>query len=120
MPDINTCERYLPHIDVTDGVTRVVNNKKLYLSLLGRFKGREMADVLLDAIKEGDHSKISDKAHALRGAAGNLGFPALRDLTSEIETLAKKGEDSGHLYKPLDDLINTLESTIKEVIAAGS
>jgi len=120
MQEISIYAKYLPHIDVADGITRVVNNKKLYLSLLGRFKGREMTNALLDAIEEGDHTKVSDKAHALRGTAGNLGFPALRDLTSEIEFLAKKGEDSKSLAQPLSDLMDTLESTIKEVITKES
>jgi len=111
---------YLPHINVDEGVKRVANNKKLYLTLLGRFNARQMTDDLLKAINSKDSTSIIQAAHALQGAAGNLGLPALRDITSTIELEAKKGTDCDSFIDSLVVTIDGLEPAIKELIEKGN
>ncbi|MCL2840478.1 MAG: Hpt domain-containing protein [Defluviitaleaceae bacterium] len=103
---------YLPHINVAEGKTRVMNNLKLYTSLLGRFKGRDMTNDLLASIKDGDKIKAAQHAHALRGTAANLGFTVLYGITEEIETLCKKDEDCKHLCDALDAAMTALDDAI--------
>jgi len=106
---------YLPHIDVEEGKTRVMNNEKLYMTLLGKFKGRQMADDLISSMEANDHSKVVQYAHALRGTAGNLGFKVLFEITSEIEKLGKASERSSHLKNSLDDAVMNLEDAILKI-----
>jgi HPt (histidine-containing phosphotransfer) domain-containing protein len=110
-------DAYLPHLDAVEGIKRIMSNKKLYITMIGRFKARQMADDLLEVMKTRDHVKIAFAAHALRGAAGNLGFPTLHTLTDEIEVLAKKEEDVSHMAQPLDELIGVVVDVIREFVA---
>jgi HPt (histidine-containing phosphotransfer) domain-containing protein len=110
-------EAYLPHIDAVAGIKRIMNNKKLYVTMLARFKPRQMADTLLEAMKDGDHEKVGFAAHALKGTAGNLGFPTLAVLTGEIEDLAKAKKDASHMAGILDELIAVVMAALQDFIA---
>jgi len=111
---------YLPHMDVADGVKRVMNNMTLYMKLLGKFKGREMADTILNAIKLMNFDDIATATHALRGTAANLSFPNVYRITSEIEEIAKSKQDCSHLANILDEAVNSLEDCISKLkIAKG-
>ena len=109
---------FLPHIDVKDGVTRVLNNQKLYFDLLKRFKGKAMTDNLLDAIASGNHAEVVQVAHALKGTAANLGFPVVYRVSEEIETLAKKGEPCESLSHEIKAAINDLEQAVAKLVGA--
>ena len=106
--------KYLPHIDVNDGKARVMNNMGLYTTLLKKFKGRQMADELLAAIKTSDTETVTQVAHALRGTAGNLSLPKLQTVSSEIEALSKGGNDCSHLAEQLDSAIDDLMGCISD------
>ena len=110
-------EKYLPHIDLADGIKRVVNNKKLYFRLVGKFDCKKMVQEVVDNVKAQDHVKASHATHALRGTAANLGFVNIGNIASEIEGLCKKEEDASHL---LDSLIKAGDILIEknaEVVA---
>jgi HPt (histidine-containing phosphotransfer) domain-containing protein len=95
-----------------------MNNKNLYITMLGRFKVRQMTETLLDTIKEGDFEKITFAAHALKGTSGNLGFPTLYKLTGQMEAMAKTEEDVSHLVAPLEELVDIIVKAIQDFIAA--
>jgi len=80
---------YAGVIDAQDGMRRLANNKKLYIKLLTNFKGRQMADEVINGIKEGDHARVSAAAHAIKGVASNLGFTKLTEASKYIEEQAK-------------------------------
>ena len=109
---------YLPHINAKDGMARVINNLPLYVRLLGKFKGRELADDLAKAVTGNDPEKIIYSAHALKGTSANLGFPSVCKVAGEIELLAKSNQDSSHLLpelsKVVDDLMVQIEKFVKE------
>ena len=110
--------QYLPHINAKDGMARVINNLPLYVRLLGKFKGRELADDLANAVKEGNSDKIIYTAHALKGTSANLGFPVVCKVAGEIEALAKSNEDATQflpeLSKAIDDLMAQIEKFVAE------
>jgi len=109
---------FMPHINLKDGVTRVLNNEKLYLSLVKRFKGRAMTDTLLGAIESGDSNDVIQAAHALKGTAANLGFPVVYKITEDIETLAKAGEPcTDDLRDKLQEAIDNLEQALAKLYA---
>jgi len=111
-------EKYLPHIDVNDGKARVMNNLGLYTTLLKKFKGRQMTEDLIAAIGANDLPKVGQVAHALRGTAANLSFPTAHKVVSEIEKLAKGGENCAHLTDELQIVMTDLESAIAELTSA--
>jgi len=98
-------------IDVQDGLRRLANNKKLYIRLLTNFKGREMADEVINGVKEGDHAKVSAAAHAIKGVASNLGFTKLTEAAKYIEEQAKMQIIS-------DDAETMIDRAAEECIAA--
>jgi len=106
-------------MDVNDGKTRVMNNLKLYTTLLGKFKSKEMMADLVAAKDNNDNVKVAQVAHAIRGTAGNLGFPILHDVTSDIETLAKQGDDVSHLMDALAKAVDDLDAAIAAFTAAS-
>jgi len=109
---------YLPHIDVKDGVGRILNNMKLYLSLLTRFKGRIMTDNLINAINENNSADIVQAAHALKGTAANLGFTAMYKITEIIEAAGKNGESCTGYVTELESTFEELDAAIKKLTAA--
>lgn len=116
MPDnANAYEIYLPVLDVNDGLKRIMNNKKLYLSLLGRFKARQMVEELIEQINLNDPVMVAQKAHAVKGAAGNLGLPALREVTKQIETRGKAGENCTDSLTSLNDALEDVERVLAEL-----
>ena len=111
---------YLPHINAKDGMARVINNLPLYVRLLGKFKGRELADDLAKAVVSGNAEKIIYSAHALKGTSANLGFPAVCKIAGEIEHLAKSNEDASHLLPELSNVIESLMTNIEKFVAEQS
>ena len=109
---------YLPHVNVKDGKARVINNLKLYKTLLGKFNGRELANDVIAAINAKDSTNVVHSAHALKGTSANLGFPEVCKITDEIENLGKGGNDASHLIEPLNASVNALMETIEKFLDA--
>jgi HPt (histidine-containing phosphotransfer) domain-containing protein len=109
--------KFLPQVNVAEGKARVMNNLKLYITLLGRFKGRQMTDDLLLAMRQSNTAMVAQHGHALKGTAANLSFPQLIAVTSEIEELAKSGTGTSHLCDKLEETFGELDRAIKEITA---
>ena len=110
-------EQYLPHIDLADGIKRVVNNKKLYFRLVGKFDCKKMVQDIIDTVNSKDYIKAAHATHALRGTASNLGFINIGNIASEIESLCKKEEDASHLLDSLTAARDALTEKIAEALA---
>ena len=108
---------YLPHINAKDGMARVINNLPLYVRLLGKFKGHELADDLAKAVEGGNPDKIIYSAHALKGTSANLGFPTVCKVAGDIELLAKSNKDASHLLPELSRVINDLMTQIEKFVS---
>ena len=108
-------DTYLPHIDIAEGKKRVMGNLKLYVALLNKFNLREMHDELQAAMAGTDFKRVTARAHALRGAAGNMSLPTLHSIAGEIEGLAKQGQSSAHLLAKLNGTVNAVEENIRRL-----
>jgi HPt (histidine-containing phosphotransfer) domain-containing protein len=109
-------EAYLPHINAAEGIKRIMNNKKLYITMLGRFKVRQMTDTVLEAIQAGDYEKMVFTMHAIKGTSANLGFATLSQLAAEMETLAKQKKDVSHMVPQLEDLVETVITVMGDFV----
>jgi HPt (histidine-containing phosphotransfer) domain-containing protein len=116
MPD-DDYGKFLPVIDVKDGLKRVMNKKKLFWSLLGRFKMREMVETLQSAVNQGDFDSIKEASHAIKGAAGNLGCISLRDITAVIEAKAKEKQNCADNMEEVMSVLEKTEKAVQELLA---
>jgi HPt (histidine-containing phosphotransfer) domain-containing protein len=77
------------YLDFADGVKRVVNNTKLYVKLLTKFKNDTKLDNLEAALAAGNLETAQGAAHTLKGVAANLSLTELFKQSLELETQIK-------------------------------
>lgn len=82
-------------LDVTSGLRRVSNNKKLYAKILRKFieSNKNFEKEVRESMQEGDEEKIARIAHTLKGVAGNIGANNLYNLAKEYELSVKENID---------------------------
>jgi HPt (histidine-containing phosphotransfer) domain-containing protein len=85
-------DKYLPYVDVNDGLKRAMGKKSLYHRLLLIFKEEKLVESLQEKLCRDDLMAISDAAHTLKGTAVNLGMMELFKTAEEIERFVKNGE----------------------------
>ena len=103
-------------IAVDEGVKRVLNNEQLYFRLLNKFSGREMAEQIITATKDGDFKVAAAKCHALKGTAANLAMHPLADAVAQIEELLVADESPEGLFPGLYEQLEAVEEAIKEIV----
>jgi len=79
------------YIDFSDGVKRVMNNVKLYIKLLGKFKADTNLNDLETALAAEDLDKAKVAVHTLKGLAANLSLTELFNQSLELESQIKAG-----------------------------
>jgi HPt (histidine-containing phosphotransfer) domain-containing protein len=77
------------YVDFADGVKRVMNNSKLYVKLLTKFRDETKLNNLEEALAAGDMVKAQDAAHTLKGVAANLSLAELFKQCLELENQIK-------------------------------
>ncbi|GHV92694.1 hypothetical protein AGMMS50268_31970 [Spirochaetia bacterium] len=80
------------YINFDEGVKRVMNNTKLYVKLLAKFKADTNLTDTGTHLAAGDYEKARVSAHTIKGIAANLSltelFERIRDLESQIKEKA--------------------------------
>jgi len=77
------------YVDFNEGVKRVMNNTKLYVKLLGKFKTDAKMEELSASIADGDLEKAQGQAHTIKGIAANLSLAELFKQVLELENQIK-------------------------------
>jgi len=77
------------YLDYADGIKRVMNNAKLYVKLLTKFRNDTKLDDLETALAAGDMEKAQAAAHTIKGVAANLSLAELFKQTLELESQIK-------------------------------
>ena len=82
-----------PAIDLAAGLERVMDDRALFLRVLGRFAGdyRDLAMRLHAALEAGDTVLAHRIVHTLKGAAGMIEAARLRQLALDTELALKDG-----------------------------
>ena len=79
-------------VDVDGGLKRINNNEKLYTRLLGSFvKSIETQYVPAD-FDAADCEGAVEKAHAIKGTAGNLSITPVYEAYTEVVNLLRTGQ----------------------------
>jgi HPt (histidine-containing phosphotransfer) domain-containing protein len=100
------------YINFDEGIKRVMNNTKLYVRLLGKFKADTNLADLETHLSAGDLEKAQVSAHTLKGLAANLSLTELFERTRDLESQIKAG---GLQEGALDTLKGVYAETVKEV-----
>jgi HPt (histidine-containing phosphotransfer) domain-containing protein len=100
------------YIDFADGLKRVVNNTKLYVKLLAKFKSDNKLNDLEAAIASGDMEKARNMAHTIKGVAANLSLTELFKQSLALETQIKGGAADP---AQLDTVKTAFAKTLQEI-----
>jgi signal transduction histidine kinase/CheY-like chemotaxis protein len=101
----------LPGLDITQGLSRVGGNQKLYRQLLRDLVAdyAQSPAQMREVLATGDNEGLGRLAHKVRGIANNLGASSLGLAAEAIEERVKASEEVG------EDLIGQLESELAVV-----
>ena len=104
----------LEGIDVSGTLQRLGIDRASLERMLLRFADgqREILDALRAAVVTGDSAMAARHAHAIAGAAGNLGADALRSAAKALEQAGREGR------KDLTDLLAAVEESAAVVFAS--
>lgn len=106
--------------DVADALGRLMNNKKLYEKLLGKFVAgySDFAGQVQAAIDGRDLENGVHLAHTMKGLAGNLGATDLQEASRALEMKFREG-DAGADFAPLFEKFTSELSRALDEAKAG-
>lgn len=106
------------YVNQEEGLKRVMNNAKLYVRLLNKFKTDINVEELIAAAEAGDYKKAQGLAHTVKGTAANLSFIELFKQSLDLETQIKgKAVQPGALQgikACFDQTIAAIDAVIKQ------
>ena len=106
------------YVNEEEGKKRVMNNGKLYVKLLTKFKTDTKLDNLIEFAIAQDWEKAQGEAHTIKGIAANLSLTELFNQSLEVETQIKgKSLDNASLdilKKCFAETLNEVEKVIEK------
>jgi CheY-like chemotaxis protein len=105
----------LPGIDVTAGMATTMNNEKLYIRMLIKFRDSQgvFSDLFSAARKDADPTAAERAAHTLKGTAGNIGARGVQAAAAELEQACHEGKKAAKI----DALLATTLAELEPVVA---
>lgn len=79
-------------VDVDGGLKRINNNEKLYTRLLGSFVKSIESQSVPAGFDAGAVSEAIEKAHAIKGTAGNLSITPVYEAYTKVVDLLRGGQ----------------------------
>ena len=79
-------------VNVEEGLGRLNKNEALYKKLLSNFTGMIENYCIQPDFEESNYEEITEKAHAIKGAAGNLSITPIYDAYTRIVDLLRAGK----------------------------
>jgi HPt (histidine-containing phosphotransfer) domain-containing protein len=106
------------YVNFEEGLKRVMNNTKLYVRLLAKFKADTKLDELSAQLEAGDYEKAQITAHTVKGVAANLSltelFERIRDLESQIKEKAVQPEALATVKTVFDETLKKLDEVVAQ------
>jgi HPt (histidine-containing phosphotransfer) domain-containing protein len=108
------------YVNFAEGVKRVMNNAKLYVKLLTKFKNDTKLDDLESSLAAGDFETAQNAAHTIKGVAANLSLTELFKQSLELETQIKaKSVNPAQLETVKTVFTQTLQEVEKVIAQNG-
>lgn len=79
-------------VDIDEGLKRLNGNQSLYTRLLGSFVKTIDEYYVSPDFDGNDYKETTEKAHAIKGASGNLSITPVYEAYTQIVDLLRKGE----------------------------
>jgi HPt (histidine-containing phosphotransfer) domain-containing protein len=105
------------YVDFADGTKRVMNNTKLYIKLLTRFKDDTKLSELEAALAAGDLEKARNETHTVKGIAANLSLSELFKQSLELENQLKAQTVNPAQMETVKTVFATTIQEINRIIA---
>jgi HPt (histidine-containing phosphotransfer) domain-containing protein len=102
----------LVYINYEEGIKRVMNNTKLYIRLLAKFKTDTSLDELLSFLNAVDYEKAQAAVHTIKGVAANLSLEELFKQSLALENQIKARSISP---EQVEKVKTTFRETIKNI-----
>ncbi|MDR2536177.1 MAG: Hpt domain-containing protein [Treponema sp.] len=108
------------YVDQAEGLKRVMQNIKLYVKLLNKFKVdfNSKPDELIAAVEDNNYVQAQGIAHTLKGTAANLSLTELYKQSLDVETQIKSGavnpESLQHIKTCFDNTVTSIDTVIKQ------
>ena len=104
-------------LDVTDGLSRVAGNRKLYVKLLRQFAEQQAdaVDQLSAALERNDAALAERLAHTLKGVAGNIGAKTVQSAAGALEKLIRDRAKPAELKSAQNKVRETLDPLVAEM-----
>lgn len=77
-------------VNVEEGMNRLMGNASLYERMLGKFAGMVKDAAITPDFDSDDYADVIEKAHAIKGASGNLSITPVYEAYTEIVNLLRK------------------------------
>lgn len=101
-------------VDIEGGLKRLNGNEKLYTRLFGSFLKTLNANIIEPDFDCTDYNDTIEKAHTLKGTAGNLSITPLYESYTEILGLLREGKPEE--AKPVLENVLPVQKKIVECI----
>ncbi|MDR0442833.1 MAG: Hpt domain-containing protein [Treponema sp.] len=105
------------YINFEEGAKRVMNNTKLYVKLLTKFKNDTNLNDLDAALTANDMEKAQVAAHTMKGLAANLSLTELYKQSMELESQIKAKSVNPEQTTALKNTFAQTLTEIEKVIA---
>lgn len=79
-------------VDTDGGLKRLMGNEKLYRKLLGSFVKMMNANTIQPDFEGPDYTDVTEKAHTIKGTAGNLSITPIFEAYTQIMNLLRSGQ----------------------------
>ena len=98
-----------PGVDLARGLGMLRNNKGMYIELMRKLclSNVERLASIKASLAAGDHAAARQAAHALKGAAGNLGLTAMFETAKALDELLRQPECDA---REVQDRVTELET----------
>ena len=105
------------YVNFAEGVKRVMNNTKLYVKLLTKFRDDTKLSDIETAIAAADLEKAQNAVHTVKGVAANLSLTELFTQSLELESQIKSGAVNPAQMETLKTVFAVTLQEINKVIA---
>ncbi|MEO5347826.1 MAG: ATP-binding protein [Magnetococcus sp. YQC-9] len=111
----------LPGIEIKAGLATTMNNEKLYLRLLNKFRDSQgdFAALFAAARQEADPSAAARCAHTLKGTAGNIGARRVQAAAGALEAACNENASTERIAELLHHTLSELEPVMAGLSQIG-
>ena len=111
----------LPGVDLKAGMATTMNNEKLYLRMLAKFRDGQgrFAEMFAAAQLDPDPVAAARAAHTLKGTAGNIGARGVQAAAGDLEQACNDKADQKRVAKILEQVLAELAPVIEGLHPIG-